>query len=415
MVENDNRLVQEGHQTNENGGDPTANECGQALNAKPNDEHCSPIPAVKEPEETIEDIEQQIENCQKRLDAYKEEKHVLFQELKKVLHDEDERKKHKELEQKQEIDANVSNELEKAAGGNDTSADIKSQHVTEQQQSQQQPQPPAQPPTSVQQQLLQQQQVQLEKFSQAVTGVKRSLPTSPELGHPDSGTPLAKHHRGPLLPNPDTPIMFGRSGGPYMSGPRRPYGPRSHYGGGPRQVFHDPRFSQSHVHLQEIHGQGLPPPCPVTPTTPHAMSFPHLTTVPEFHGSPTFQFVSSPQMSPFVNTETSQQAVQGGYVSKHPADIQGQQHIYSADMHLQLQSSHSSDPQLQLQTFGHQDSPHFLCQPTPLFGDYIQGGAYIGLDPRHQKLEQPLKLESPPRSPVHSSRKHSISRGLSLS
>ena len=29
---------------------------------------------------------------------------------------------------------------------------------------------------------------------------------------------------------------------------------------------------------------GLPPPCPVTPTTPHAMSFPHLTTVPEFHG-----------------------------------------------------------------------------------------------------------------------------------
>lgn len=60
LVENDNRLVQEGHQTNENGGDPTANECGQALNAKPNDEHCSPIPAVKEPEETIEDIEQQV-------------------------------------------------------------------------------------------------------------------------------------------------------------------------------------------------------------------------------------------------------------------------------------------------------------------------------------------------------------------
>ena len=44
----------------------------------------------------------QIENCQKKLEAYKEEKHLLFQELKKVLHDEDERKKHKELEQKQQ-------------------------------------------------------------------------------------------------------------------------------------------------------------------------------------------------------------------------------------------------------------------------------------------------------------------------
>ena len=42
-----------------------------------------------------------------------------------------------------------------------------------------------------------------------------------------------------------------------MGVPRRPYGPRSHYGGGPRQVFHDPRFSQSHMHLQEIHGQGM--------------------------------------------------------------------------------------------------------------------------------------------------------------
>lgn len=29
---------------------------------------------------------------------------------------------------------------------------------------------------------------------------------------------------------------------------------------------------------------GLPPPCPVTPTTPHAISFSHLSTVPEFHG-----------------------------------------------------------------------------------------------------------------------------------
>ena len=33
-----------------------------------------------------------------------------------------------------------------------------------------------------------------------------------------------------------------------------------------------------------------------------------------------------------------------------------------------------------------------LKQPTPLFADYIQGGAYVNLDPRHQKMEQPLKL-----------------------
>ena len=61
-----------------------------------------------------------------------------------------------------------------------------------------------------------------------------------------------------------------------------------------------------------------------------------------------------------INSPSSQQAVQsaiqGGY---HPADVQGQHNIYSSDMHLQLQSS---DPQLQMQAFGHQDSPHFLCQ-----------------------------------------------------
>lgn len=60
LVENENRLVQEGHQTNKDGGDSAAKQCCHALNAKPNDEHCSPIPAVKEPEETIEDIEQQV-------------------------------------------------------------------------------------------------------------------------------------------------------------------------------------------------------------------------------------------------------------------------------------------------------------------------------------------------------------------
>lgn len=107
-------------------------------------------------------------------------------------------------------DSNIHNEPEKATNGNDNSADSKSVvvvGVTEQQQPLQQS-----PPTQQQQQQQQQHQQPQERYSQTITGVKRSLPTSPELAQPDSGTPLAKHHRGPLLPNPDTPIMFGRSG-----------------------------------------------------------------------------------------------------------------------------------------------------------------------------------------------------------
>ena len=62
LVENDNRLAQDG-QRDEDGANLTANECGQVPSTKPNDEHCSPVPAMKEPEETIEDIEQQVGLC----------------------------------------------------------------------------------------------------------------------------------------------------------------------------------------------------------------------------------------------------------------------------------------------------------------------------------------------------------------
>ena len=46
--------------TDKNGADLTTNDCGQVPSIKPTDEHSSPVPAVKEPEETIEDIEQQV-------------------------------------------------------------------------------------------------------------------------------------------------------------------------------------------------------------------------------------------------------------------------------------------------------------------------------------------------------------------